>query len=403
MKREPIDIRQASRHLGTLGERAFRALLGLGLLGLAVSVVLGALAGDGFGRCLEAWLVSFAFWLSLSLGALFFVVLQHLTGATWSVVVRRPAEALAANLPWLALAALPLVLGMRHLYLWSDPARAAGDALIQAKAGYLNPVFFTLRLALYFGVWSWLARYYFRRSVEQDTSGDPALTHRMQRWSAPAVLAFALTATFAAFDLLMSLDPHWFSTIFGVYFFAGSFLGFVALLTLVLHLLQGTGRLTGVVTREHYHDLGKLIFAFTIFWAYIAFSQYMLYWYGNLPEETGWYLRRQTGDWTGLGVLLIFGHFFLPFLGLLARYPKRQKFMLLPGTLWVLAMHYADLYWLVMPEFSPGRLPLHVLDLSAFLGLGALLLALTVRRLQARSLVPERDPRLADSLIFENA
>ena len=402
MKREVIDIRDEKRQLGAWGRRAAGIALVVGVLSLAASIAIAA-AGGGIARFLQSYLVNFAFLLSLCLGALFFVLIQHLTGATWSVVIRRLGEALAANLPLLALMALPVIFGMKHLYHWSDGQAVAHDALLQWKRPYLNPAFFIIRLAVYFVLWSWLAFYYHRRSVAQDASGDPQLTRRMQRLSAPAMVIFALTVTFAAFDLLMSIDPHWFSTIFGVYFFSGCVVASFAFLTLQAQRFQKAGFLARAITREHYHDLGKMIFAFIVFWAYIAFSQYMLIWYANIPEETSWYLARQTGGWTTVSVLLIFGHFFVPFLGLISRYPKRQGFLLVPGCLWVLLMHWLDLYWLVMPEFSAGRVPFHVLDLSVFLGLGGLFAAVLLRRLARHSLIAEQDPRLPESLVFENA
>jgi hypothetical protein len=239
--------------------------------------------------------------------------------------------------------------------------------------------------------------------VAQDESGDPRLTLRMEKRAAPSMVLYAITVTFAAFDLLMSLSPHWFSTIFGVYFFSGGVVACFAWLALKSHLLQGGGLLPNAITREHYHDLGKLIFAFIVFWAYIGFSQYMLIWYANIPEETEWFLQRQSGGWTALSVLLLFGHFFLPFLALLSRYPKRQRLLLVPGTIWVLFMHWVDLYWLAMPAFGASSPPLHALDFTLFVGVGGIFTALLLRRLAKHSLLPEKDPRLADSLVFENA
>jgi len=201
----------------------------------------------------------------------------------------------------------------------------------------------------------------------------------------------------------MSLDPHWYSTIFGVYFFSGAFLAAIALLILVANAVQRAGLLRRVITREHYHDLGKFLFAFVVFWAYIAFSQYMLIWYGNIPEETEWFLRRQSNGWGWVGLALLFGHFLLPFVALLSRYPKRHKRLLVVAAAWVLAMHWVDMFWLVMPEASPGAFTFHVVDLTVLLGLGGLATAAFARALRDRALVPERDPRLIESLTFENA
>jgi hypothetical protein len=228
------------------------------------------------------------------------------------------------------------------------------------------------------------------------------LTVRMERRSGGAMVLFALTTAFGAYDLLMSLDPHWYSTIFGVYFFAGSVVGFFACLPIITRTLQRSGRLAHAITVEHYHDMGKLIFAFTIFWAYIAFSQYMLIWYANLPEETGWYLRRQTGGWQAVSLLLLFGHFIVPFLVLLPRWVKRDGRLLVLPAVWMLAMHWMDIYWLVMPEMGAKGVPLGLMDLACFLAVGGTFVAAAARRLRDRSLVPEGDPRLQESLAFES-
>jgi hypothetical protein len=389
--------------LDALGPRLVRAGLATGVIMLVASVALAFLAPGGMDRMLHSYLVAFAFFLSVSLGALFFVVLQHLVRAGWSVVVRRVAEALAMNLPLLALFAVPILLGVRGLYEWADPRAVAGDALLRGKQPYLNVPFFAARLAVYFAVWTFLARYFWTRSTTQDRTGDVRLSLQMERTSAIGMVLFALTTNHAAVDLLMSLDPHWYSTIFGVYFFSGGVVGFFALLSIFAALLQRSGRLGGAVTDEHYHDLGKLVFAFTVFWAYIAFSQYMLMWYANIPEETEWYLRRQTGQWAGVSLLLLFGHFVLPFVYLLPRFVKRRPKLFGPIAAWVLLMHYVDIYWIVMPQISPGRVPLHLLDLTCPLGIGGIMLAATAHRLRRRALVPLRDPRLAESLAFENA
>jgi len=224
---------------------------------------------------------------------------------------------------------VPLLLEKSSLYVWADPSVVADDeALHQKVAYYLNPGFFAVRAVLYFVVWIGLARFFLRRSITQDESGDPALTQRMERGSPAALLLFALTVTFASFDWLMSLEPKWFSTIFGVYYFSGAAVGFLAAIILLVMLLQATGRLTSSVTVEHYHDLGKLLFGFVVFWGYIAFSQYMLIWYANIPEESVWYLARQQGSWKWVSLVLLFGHLLIPFFGLLPREAKRRKLSL---------------------------------------------------------------------------
>lgn len=398
-----LDIAEETRSLDDLTTPLMRVPLVVGVIALLAAVGVAAVTDHGWHRLSESYLVAFAFFLTIALGALFFVLLQFVTRAGWSVVVRRIAEALALNLLPLALLFVPLLFGLHHLYHWTHADAVASDPILQHKAGYLNTTFFIIRWAVYFVIWAWLARTFWKRSVSQDSSSEPQVTRFLEKLSAPGLLLFALTVNFAAFDLLMSLDPHWFSTIFGVYIFAGGVVGFFALLPLLTMHLQYWGRLERTITIEHYHDIGKLLFAFVVFWAYIAFSQFMLIWYGNLPEETHWYLVRQTDDWVWWSLLLLFGHFFIPFLALLPRFFKRRRGGLLVPGLWLLFMHWVDMYYLVMPVFSPGEVPLHVLDLLTMVGLGGLFLGLTALWLKKVSLVPEGDPRLAESLAFENA
>jgi hypothetical protein len=280
-----------------------------------------------------------------------------------------------------------------------------------------------IRLVGYFGFWIWLAFHMLRTSVKQDESGDAKLTLGLWRLSAPTMLLFALTLTFFMIDLVMSLDPLWFSTMIGVYFFAGAALSFFSVLALTLMLLQRNGHLKRAVTLEHYHDLGKLMFAFVFFWGYIAFSQFMLIWYANIPEETHWFARRELGGiqgetfgfmhgWMGLSYILLFCHFLIPFAGLLSRWVKRNKPFLAFWTLWILVIHWLDLYWLIMPEYLRGlpnltpavqaAVPFAPVDFLCWLGLFALWAGMLAWRADQQSLVPVKDPLLADSLAFDN-
>ena len=402
-----------------------------------------------------AYVQAFAFVLSLSLGAMFFVLIQHLTRAGWSVVVRRPAEILAANFGVLIVAFLPIAGtvagGSGLLYRWARPvqetheahaavrpllpaARAADpghppqpggqaagvhghghdddaagglDALTLKKRAWLNGPFFLGRWVVYLAVWAVCGWFLLATSTAQDASGDPDLTLRLQYPSGAMTLLFGLTVTFAAFDLLMSLDAHWFSTIFGVYYFAGSVVGFLAVLILSLMLLQRLGLLRRSVTVEHYHDLGKLLFAFVFFWGYIAFSQYMLIWYGNLPEETAWFARRgastvEPSGWSAVALALLLGHFVLPFAGLLSRHAKRSRVWLGGMAAWLLVMHWLDLYWLVMPEAPAAGWPPGLAEIGCTAGLTGLFAAGVLRLTSGRSLLALRDPRLPESLAFHN-
>lgn len=375
----------------------------VGALGLA-----GAAAGFFSAReqFLYSYLAAYMLALSLTLGAMFFTVLQHLAGAHWSVVVRRISETLMANLPLMVVLFLPVlagVFGHPHLYHWADAEAVAHDPILTAKAGYLNPTFFMVRMVFYFGMWFLIARFFYNNSVASDQSGDVSLIQKMRKWSAPSMLVFGLTQSFAAFDLLMSLDPHWFSTIFGVYFFAGSIVATFSLITMVALALRRAGVLVDVITPEHYHDLGKLMFGFTVFWTYIAFSQYFLIWYANLPEETVWFLHRWEGSWKGVSLLLLFGRFVVPFAIIMSRYVKRTLPVLFLMATWMVGMQYLDLYWLVLPGLHKEGLSIHWLDISCLLGVIGIVGAVTIRRLASQSLVPIQDPLLERSVGFENA
>jgi hypothetical protein len=398
------------------------------ILGIAGAVLVGVgailtLGGEGgLRRFLFAYLTGFVYIASLSLGGLFFTLLQHLTRAAWSVVIRRIAEVVASNLLWVFLLGLfiliPILAGNSDIYIWLAPD-AAHDPLIAHKAAWLNKTAFALRFIGYFAFWTWLSWHLLRTSVKQDATGDAKLTLGLWRLSAPCMLAFALTLTFFMVDMVMTLDPQWFSTMIGVYYFAGCMLSFMSVLAMICLLLQSSGRLKHAITTEHYHDFGKLMFAFVFFWGYIAFSQFMLMWYGNIPEEIHWFARREAGTvpgtfgflagWEGVGYLLIFGHVLIPFAGLLSRWVKRNRPFLLFWTVWILVFHYIDMYWLIMPEYvrfapqtAPGTVPLALVDVLCWLGLVLLWGAGVAWRLDQQSLVPLKDPLLADSLAFDN-
>lgn len=370
----------------------------VGVIALGISAALGWQQRD---QLMHSYLVAFLFGLSLALGGLFFVLVQYATRAGWSVVVRRMAENAMATLPLFALLFIPIALfGMDTLYHhWAHPG---DDPILLSKQAFLNPTGFYLRAALYFVVWIAAAIWFYRRSARQDEERTAALTGSMQSVSAPALILFALTTTFAAIDWIMSLDPHWFSTMFGVYFFAGCVVAILCLLILVSLALRRGGRLDGVVTVDHLYDLGKLLFGFVVFWAYIAFSQFMLIWYGNIPEETLFFVHRWHHGWEILSVLLAAGHFGLPFLFLLPMDFKRSGVTLSLAACWLLVMHYLDLYWLVMPSLHHEHIHGDVLDVTCLVGVVALFVAVFTHRMVGHKLVPVGDPRLAESVAFEN-
>jgi hypothetical protein len=387
---------------GEASQFSQRALI-VGGIALAGAVALGL--GDT-AKLQRAYLVAFMYVLSIALGALWFVTIQHLTNAKWSVVVRRVAEILASNMWLVGLLSLgvvvPMLAGSTDLYAWLDHARVEQDHILHHKAAYLNVTFFTVRMVLYFGFWIWLGRRFFTMSVRQDKDGGSELSAAMQRTSAPSMIAFALTLTFCAFDLIMSLDATWFSTMFGVYYFAGCVLAGYSTLALALMWVQSTGRLTASVNQEHYHDIGKMMFAFTIFWAYIGFSQFLLIWYADIPEETHWYHWRFEGGWKVVSAMLLGAHFVVPFFGLMSRHVKRNKKSLAFWAVWILAVHYLDLFWLIYPN-GGGEVPLGLVDILCLVGVVSVFVGVSARRARGVNLIPTGDPRLADSLAFENA
>lgn len=392
--------------LDDLAPKVFRIAGVIGVAALGVAGVLGASAGDQLNQFLHSYLVAYMWALSIGLGALWWVTLQHLVNAKWSVVVRRIGELLAANMPLLAILALPIIvpmlMGNTSLYHWLDQAHVAHDEVLSHKKPYLNIGFFMVRAVFYFVFWAVLSRYFFKRSLKQDESGSPEFIARMNRVSAPGMIFFGITVTFAAFDFVMSTEAHWFSTIFGVYYFAGCVVSVHAVLALVLFYLQGQGRLKNSVSVHHYHDIGKMLFAFVVFWAYIGFSQYMLYWYANNPEETVFFKVRIGGDWFYLAWFLVIGHFVVPFFGLMSRHVKRSRFWLGFWAVWMLVAHYVDLYWIIMPTMHAERVSFGLVDITSLIGLASLLIAGTAYNARRVNLIPTKDPRLAKSLAFEN-
>jgi hypothetical protein len=378
-----------------------KSMLALGVIGLVVSAV-GM--GIDYERFYYSYLVAFCFWVSLGLGALFFTMLHHLVGATWSVVIRRISESLMLVLPVMAIFFIPLIFGMHDLYHWSHAEAVETDPLLHMKAPYLNQVFFVVRSFIYFAVWTLLSARLYRMSIKGDQEFSPDHADKMRRTSAWGMVLFAFTVTFAGFDWLMSLSPHWYSTIFGVYFFAGGLLGVVALLLVITLFMRSNGLLTETITEEHYHDLGKLLLGFTIFWGYIGFSQYLLIWYGNLPEETVWYLDRWHGSWKTVSLVIVFGNFAIPFLILLFQRVKRRLGFMKGLAIWMLLMHWVDLYWLALPTYpgAKNNASFAWWDLTTMVGLGGIFLWLFWRIYSSRALVPVKDPKLKSSIEFMN-
>jgi hypothetical protein len=323
------------------------------------------------------------------------------------VVVNRINEALVWAFPLLLVLGLPLLFGMHDLYHWTheelyDPNSPQYDEILAGKRAYLNMPFWSVRILFYFAVWTLISYRLYTFSLRQDVDPDPEIQQKLRNTSAWGLPLLAVTTAFASYDILMSTDPHWFSTIFGVYFFAGGALGGVATITLLTLLLQRTGgMLRNVVTAEHYHDLGKYLFGFTVFWAYIAFSQYMLYWYGGIPEETVWFQHRLMGGWGWHSAVLVLFHFLVPFLILLPQVTKRSTVVMSVMSIWLLGMHWVDMHWVVLPVLRDSG-GFHWLDFTCWLGLTGIFAGALMYRLSRHPLVPQNHPYLGDSLRFEN-
>jgi len=393
---------------GGLGKLA-PALWFVGVVGLVVAMLGANTTGEhGKVHALAAYHVGFLFALGLSLGCLGLTMILHQVNAGWSATFRRQAENIASLIPIVLALFLPIVIlevFVFHgaLFHWMHEGVVEMDPVLRKKAGFLNVGRWLAFAAIYFIIWTLLATKLRGYSVRQDTTGDKWLTAKARKMSSYGLLLFALTTAFASFDWLMTMDPHWFSTMFGVYFFAGCIMSSVALLIIVLGLLRMNGKLEGIVTAEHFHDLGKLLLAFTIFWAYITFCQYFLIWYANIPEETSFYNFRAQGGYEKLGLILCFGHFIIPFVILLFRNVKRNYKLLMCVAAWQLAMHAVDLLYMVRPIARHTNLGQHIwLDILGLLGPLCIFLGFVAWRVGTAPLIPLKDPRLAEALSHKN-
>jgi hypothetical protein len=376
-----------------------------GWIALAVGVVLTVvafLAGDKHAVA-SSYLVGFLWAITIALGGLFWPIVWRLTKAGWPVATRRHMEWFATFIPIGAILFIPIILTSHDIYHHWMSAEAKHDPILIKKAAWLNETGFYVRAFIYFAIWSGLALLFRRLSFKQDQTNDKTLTTRAQIFAAPAVAFFALSISFAGFDWVMSIDPHWYSTIFGVYIFAGAGLSSMCLAAIVLVRLRSWGLLGKVATVEHQHDLGKMLFGFIVFWAYIAFSQFILIWYANIPEETVFFNRRWyefDGSWRPWSLLLLFGHFFIPFALMLSRWAKRINWLLVTGATLLLAMHYVDLYWLVKPNFGPFHFSW--VDIATWAGPAGVLFCVIAQQMAKGPIYAINDPRIAETSKMEN-
>jgi hypothetical protein len=363
----------------------------------AIGLVVGFLKNSD--ALWPAYLTALFFVSCLGIGGLFWTSLNNLCKVGWSVGIRRVAEGFTSFIPAMIIASLILAaLGLKHLYPWARPEEVANDPVIAAKVGYLNASSMVVRL-LVFGIGMFLfARAIVGNSVKQDANGDEALTHRNVGLSIAFVLFFAITFSLFSVDLLMSLLPSWYSTIFGIYCFAGLFQSSIAFLILVLLYLRKTGMIEGYCTDDHFHDLGKFLKGFTVFWAYIAFSQFMLIWYANIPEETEFFLMRSQNGWMMISMALLFFKFIVPFLALLPRASKRSSAVLVPVCVLILVMQYVDVWWMVGPNFNENLFHWGFYEATMLLGFLGILMLCMFRFYKKNGLVAVKDPRMREAI-----
>jgi hypothetical protein len=365
--------------------------------GLVVSLV-GALVNPT--QFLHSYLFAFLFWNGIALGCLSLLMIQHLTGGMWGLAIRRMLEAGTRTLPVLVLLFVPVGLGLKWIYPWAghEPVEAALREAVEQKHAYLNVPFFLGRAAFYFGVWIALAVALNRWSLETDAGMDLRRARLLRSVSGGGLVLMGLTITFMSIDWSMSLDPRWFSTIYGMLFMIGQALSALALCVVVISRMATERPVSVIASPDTLHDLGKLLFAFVMVWAYISFSQFLIIWSGNLPEEIPWYLRRFHSGWRYVGLFLVVFHFVVPFLLLLSRGLKRRPRLLGTVALMILAVRVVDLCWLVRPEFPRPGFALHWLDLTLPIAIGGVWLWWFARELKTRPLLPLGEPEVRELL-----
>jgi hypothetical protein len=376
-------------------DRTQRRAFIIGVVALILAVVDGIRVPEQFFR---SYLLAYIFWLGFPLGCAAFLMVHHLTGGYWGLAIRRPLEAGARTVPLLIVFVLPLFGGVGRLFSWTHAAVVAADPAIQLKHLYLNLPFFVARNVIYFAIWWWLAWRLNSWSDEQDRTGDPRLASRMEVISGPGLVLYGLTVTFFSVDWVMSLEPDWFSTIYGMIFMISQVLGALALVTFVAGLLSQREPVAGAVTADRLNDLGNLVLTFVMLWAYLSFSQYLIIWAGNLTKEIPWYVRRAEGGWAIVALVVIFLSFAIPFYLLLLRAIKRRVETLSTLCAALVVVTFLDVYWMVVPAFEKTGPRFYLLDFLLPVGLGGIWVAEFVRQLKSRPLLPLHDPRFEEAL-----
>lgn len=368
------------------------AFIAIGLITFAIGMM------KNQDRAWTSYLVAFFFFASMGVGGLFWAAIQNISNAGWSVSVRRYAESLTAFFPAMLVLGLLMYFGMKNIFPWTHTEVIEASPLVAAKTAYLNVPFFYVRFVIFAAGCLLFTRLIVGNSLKQDVTGNDELTRKNVPLSIGFVLFFALAYSFFSVDMLMSLLPTWYSTIFGVYCFAGLFQAFAAFLALMIIFMRRTGFVKGYVTTEHLHDVVKFEKAFTVFWAYIAFSQFMLQWYANIPEETEYYIMRSQNGWMGISMFLLFFRFIVPFLALLPRAAKRNENHVILVSCLILVMQYVDIYWMVYPNFFEGQMVFGLWEIGIFLGFAGIFLLCVMRFLTKNNLVAIKDPRMNEAL-----
>lgn len=336
--------------------------------------------------------------VGISAAAVVFIALLSVSNAGWGVVIRRVPESMMSALPVAGIVMLFVMLGIPSIYEWSHADVVAKDHLLQEKTAWLNVPFFIGRTIIYLVLWIAFARYLAKLSWKQDVNGDIKFTKRIKTASAIFLAFFGLTFTLASMDWIMSIEPHWYSTIFGIYNFIGSFLAGLAAMTLIVLLLKRTGPFEHILTEQHLHSLGKLIFAFSTFWMYIWFSQYMLIWYANIPEEVSYMVHRQHGSWLIFTIINVVFNWVIPFIVLLPAWTKKNEGILLRICIIIMIGHWIDLFWMILPPFMPHAPVMNVWELAPITGAVAVFFYFAFRTLSKHNVIPVNDPMLIESL-----
>ena len=366
------------------------------VVGVAALVLLAALGLHNPVQLFRSYLFAFVFWVGLPLGCTAILMIHNMIGGTWGFPLRRPLESGTKTMTLMAVVVLPILFRLPLLYSWAVPGQVAADPLLQYKHAYLNVPFFVARTVIYFAIWILITSLLNKWTRQQDETGEPGLTHRLKMVSAPGLLIFGLTVTFASIDWVMSLEPHWTSTIYGLIFIVSELVAAMSVMTVTVIRLSREKSLAGMVTPKLLNDYGNLLLVFTMLWAYLSFSQFLIIWGGNLRDEVPWYMSRARGGWIGVAIVLILFHFAVPFLLLLTRFVKRRAELLRVVAAGLLVMSLVDIFWLLTPAFNHDRPVFHPTDLLAILGIGGLWLWRYTAQLQGRSLLPVNDPRLKE-------